>query len=186
MKKYHKHHIKPRHMGGTDDSSNIELLAVQEHANRHFELWYMCGKMEDYIAWKFLSFQYTNEEYENDMRILGGKWHKGKEKSIIHCEKISESSRGNKNGKGNKGKTRKLTQDKRTNLPDKSKPIKYKGNRSDTLSLTYKAISPEGKETIIKNMKKHCLENGISPGNAWAVLNKRQIKTKGWKFFYMV
>lgn len=33
-----KHHIIPRHMGGTDDESNIILLTVAEHVQAHFLL----------------------------------------------------------------------------------------------------------------------------------------------------
>jgi hypothetical protein len=29
---YHKHHIIPKHMGGTDDLSNIAKLTIEEHA----------------------------------------------------------------------------------------------------------------------------------------------------------
>jgi hypothetical protein len=34
----HKHHIIPRHAGGTDDSSNIIELTVEEHAEEHKEI----------------------------------------------------------------------------------------------------------------------------------------------------
>ena len=35
MNVYHKHHIIPRHAGGTDDSSNIVLLTIEQHAKEH-------------------------------------------------------------------------------------------------------------------------------------------------------
>ena len=31
----HKHHIIPRHMGGTDDPSNLIELTIEEHAEAH-------------------------------------------------------------------------------------------------------------------------------------------------------
>ena len=31
----HKHHIIPKHMGGTDDPSNLIELTVEEHAEAH-------------------------------------------------------------------------------------------------------------------------------------------------------
>lgn len=51
----HKHHIVPRHMGGSDDQSNIILLSVDEHAEAHRLLYEQHGKQEDFMAWKMLS-----------------------------------------------------------------------------------------------------------------------------------
>lgn len=41
-KKYsglHQHHIKPKHMGGCDDISNLTYLTLREHKIAHFLLW---------------------------------------------------------------------------------------------------------------------------------------------------
>jgi hypothetical protein len=35
----HKHHKIPKHMGGRDDPSNIELLTIEEHTEAHKKLW---------------------------------------------------------------------------------------------------------------------------------------------------
>ena len=35
----HKHHIIPRHAGGTDDSSNLVELTVEAHAEAHKKLY---------------------------------------------------------------------------------------------------------------------------------------------------
>ena len=51
MKK-EKHHIVPRHMGGTDDEDNIEFITVAEHADRHRILFEKYGHKWDYLAWK--------------------------------------------------------------------------------------------------------------------------------------
>lgn len=58
----HKHHIKPRHMGGSDDPSNLIELTVQEHALAHKTLFEQHGRWEDEIAWKCLSGQITQAE----------------------------------------------------------------------------------------------------------------------------
>jgi hypothetical protein len=52
---YHNHHIIPRHMGGTDDPSNLVRLTVEEHAEAHRKLYEEHGKLEDKVAWKMLS-----------------------------------------------------------------------------------------------------------------------------------
>ena len=58
----HKHHIIPRHMGGSDDPSNLIELTIEEHAEAHKALWEEHQKIGDYIAWKALSGQWTAEE----------------------------------------------------------------------------------------------------------------------------
>ena len=49
-------------MGGTDDDSNIVQLTIDEHANAHKELYEKFGLKEDYIAWKSLSGQFSDQE----------------------------------------------------------------------------------------------------------------------------
>ena len=58
----HKHHIIPRHMGGTDDAANIVEVTVEQHALLHKQLWEDLGYQEDYIAWRCLSGAISSEE----------------------------------------------------------------------------------------------------------------------------
>lgn len=59
---YHNHHIIPRHMGGTDDPSNLIRLTVEEHALAHKRLYEEHGRWEDRVAWKALSGQMSMSE----------------------------------------------------------------------------------------------------------------------------
>lgn len=59
---YHKHHIIPKHMGGTNDPSNLVEVTIEEHAAIHKQLWEILGHEEDRIAWLCLSGQITNAE----------------------------------------------------------------------------------------------------------------------------
>lgn len=51
---WHRHHIVPKHAGGTNDSSNITKLQVKEHRLAHFLLFKIYGKYEDELAYKML------------------------------------------------------------------------------------------------------------------------------------
>lgn len=53
----HKHHIIPKHMGGSDDSSNLIELTIKEHAEAHRKLWEEHGSEYDRIAWLSLTKQ---------------------------------------------------------------------------------------------------------------------------------
>ena len=58
----HKHHIIPKHAGGSDDPSNLIELTVEEHAEAHRVLFEKYGRWEDEVAWKGLSGQIDKAE----------------------------------------------------------------------------------------------------------------------------
>lgn len=68
----HIHHIIPRHMGGSDDPSNLIELSVKEHSEAHLWLWLKYGKTEDKIAWKGLSGQIGKDEIMREVHKMAG------------------------------------------------------------------------------------------------------------------
>jgi hypothetical protein len=70
---YHIHHIVPKHMGGTDDPSNLIKLTVEQHAEAHKKLWEEHGKWQDYIAYKVLCSEINQEEAKNILRKEAGR-----------------------------------------------------------------------------------------------------------------
>lgn len=73
----HKHHIIPRHMGGSDEPDNLIELSIEEHAKAHKELYDKHGLWEDKLAWRMLSGQISPSEASIEAKkqgqILGGK-----------------------------------------------------------------------------------------------------------------
>lgn len=82
-------------MGGTDDSSNLIELTVEEHAEAHRLLYEEHGKREDLVAWKGLSEQIGKEEIFLATSSMGGHSNKGKPKSEEHRKKISDANKMN-------------------------------------------------------------------------------------------
>ena len=75
----HKHHIIPKHMGGTDDDSNLIELTIEEHAEAHRKLYEEHGKTEDKLAWKGLAGLIGKEELMVEWNKLKGErsWEQG-------------------------------------------------------------------------------------------------------------
>ena len=67
----HKHHVVPRHMGGTDDPDNLVMLTVEEHAEAHRMLWEQHGKIQDYYAWKGLTAKIGKDEINRELSRYG-------------------------------------------------------------------------------------------------------------------
>lgn len=69
----HKHHIIPRHMGGSNDLSNIIELSVEEHSQAYLKLYEQYGKKEDLCAYYMLSGKSQDPEFKKMVCSLGGK-----------------------------------------------------------------------------------------------------------------
>ena len=155
----HKHHIIPKHMGGTDDTSNLIELTVEEHAEAHKLLWEQYGKKEDELAWKGLTGLIGKEELIKELMFLGqqkgGFNNRGKirgPQNIEHKNKIKESCKGK-----NKGKT--------------------------GMSKIYSEfIDPAGNKMAIQNLYTFCKKNNLSQSAMCGVASGKHKQHKGWTF----
>jgi hypothetical protein len=86
----HKHHIIPKHAGGTDDPSNLVELTVEEHAEAHRKLYEEYGRWQDKVAWLALSGRIGKEEI---IRMKSSLAHKNKPLSEEHKTKLSISNK---------------------------------------------------------------------------------------------
>ena len=69
----HRHHIIPKHMGGTDDDDNIIYLTPKEHAQAHLLLYEKYGKTQDYVAAQCCLGLMTESEAKRKLMSEGGK-----------------------------------------------------------------------------------------------------------------
>lgn len=94
----HKHHIIPKHQGGSDDPSNLIEVTVEEHAELHRIRYEETGNHYDWLAWKGLTGQIGKDEIlkeiyrQNGYRCSQGNfgripWNKGKKGSQVPWNK---------------------------------------------------------------------------------------------------
>lgn len=180
MKTTHTHHIIPRHIGGTDDPSNLVELTVEEHAEAHRILFETYGRWQDEVAWKMLSCQIDSYEASQQARILanlGNKHFEGKthteetRKKISEYQKvakignqirlgavltdetktqISESLRGNSNRKGKTGN--KLSDETKKKMSESRKGDSNPAKRADVREkMRQAALRREAKKRELNN-----------------------------------
>lgn len=70
---YHCHHIVPRHMGGSDDPSNLCYISIREHIIAHYLLWKIHHLPNDLRAMNMLGAKLTTHQ-----RRIVGIWCKNK------------------------------------------------------------------------------------------------------------
>jgi hypothetical protein len=99
----HKHHITPKHRGGTNDQSNLVEITLTQHAMFHYCEWKLHGKRADYVAWKRLVGNLNDEELVYQKLVIGGE--KGGRKTkelgvgIFALSKEEKSKHSKKSGK---------------------------------------------------------------------------------------
>jgi len=180
----HKHHIVPRHMGGSDDPSNLIELTVEEHAEAHRKLWEQYGNIKDYCAWKGLEGTIGKEEivrllmdptgrvHTEETKQKMSEAHKGKSKhtpeskekisearkgkplSEEHKRKIGEAGLGNKRCLGNK-----LTEEHKEKL---SKSMKGNKNACGSQKVSEEAKKNRSEATK-ERWRKYREQKGLDP-----------------------
>ena len=167
----HKHHIIPKHAGGSDNPSNIIELTIEQHAEEHRILFEQYGRTEDKLAWLGLSGQIGKDEILRQIAMA----QKGKKKPEDFGKKISAFRKTFKYSEESKLKmslTKKgkvLSKKHRENISianiGKKQPDSQKEKVAEALSKNYELIGPNGQIFVIKNLRKFCIENNLDQGN---------------------
>lgn len=137
----HKHHIIPRHAGGTDDPSNIVELSPAEHAEAHRLLYEQYGRWQDYVAWQGLAKLDANFDAAKQSIIEGGR-------------KGGLAARGTVRTPEHKEKMRKITKSWRAEKPGKT----WNGK-------LYEITHPDGTVEQVEGLRQWCLDRGYNPNN---------------------
>ena len=102
----HKHHIIPKHMGGTNDPSNIVELTVAEHADAHNLLYALHKHPYDKIAELALLEQIDRAEIQQELARVVGKSNIGRKHSDEAKAKMSTTRKGVPKSEETKAKMR--------------------------------------------------------------------------------
>ena len=149
----HKHHIIPKHMGGTNDSDNLISLRVEEHALAHKILYEAHGRWQDYVAWQGLSKLSDNFDAAKQSIIEGGK--KGAAKSNLRWKDPVQREKASKKMK----------------LVCATREKTWKGK-------TYVVTHPDGTVETVEGLRQWCLDRNYN-ANAFANASLRGNKTHG-------
>lgn len=164
----HSHHKVPKHMGSSDDPSNIESVTIPEHAERHRILFETHGHWQDKLAWQGLSKQITKEEITKQLQCApkSEEWKQG----------MSERMKGVGNHRYGKPGTmlgKKMPQSAKDTL------------RQQHLGKTFKArqweiITPTGNKEIITNLSSYCRDNKLAQSSMILVSQGLRTQHKGY------
>ena len=138
-------------MGGSNHSSNIVTLSVEEHAEAHRKLYEEHGKWQDKIAADMLSGQIKSDEVRRELcraRMLNDNPMNNPES----VKKMLESRKWYKPSVETKAKTSASCKGKKKSNTDNMNKSKLK---------TYLVTTPAGEELIINDMPKFCSTNNL-------------------------
>lgn len=179
----HKHHIVPRHAGGTDDPSNLVEVTIEEHAELHLDLYLTHGRWEDWVAYHMVSGQIGKEEMMALIAKGRGQKLRGRKHTPEAIEKMRQAKRGTvfteahkkklskaavKRGATNKGMTL-------FDAEGREKMSLLKGGRERTV------VSPSGEKFSFINQSGFARDHGLCPKAFNAMLRGVTKSHKGWK-----
>lgn len=154
---YHKHHIIPKHMGGSDHPDNLINLTIKEHAEAHRLLYEKYGNEYDRIAWLGLSKSIDSQEAIRLAQSEGGK-KKKPPRTKDHRQKLSKAGMG-----------RIITDETRKKLVNASTGVKRSEEVRKKMSESHKGQrrphTEEAKRKISEARRKRVLVDSVSKLN---------------------
>ena len=146
----HKHHIIPRHAGGTNDPSNLIELTVEEHAEAHRKLFEEHGRWQDKMAWQLLSGQIGKAELLAEIA-------RNRMTPEVR-KKMSETKKGRKHSEEHKRKIG-------LSRIGKVQPQSQKDKVSLKKSKLWLVTDPDGITYEVQNLRKWSKLHNVDAGN---------------------
>ena len=107
----HKHHIIPRYMGGPDTPENLVEVTVTQHAMFHFCNYQLWGNVEDFVAWRGLSGQISEEEFlKEKFKLFGQEGYSRYREKLENTPELAEEYERKRRETWNKNKDKNLIQ----------------------------------------------------------------------------
>ena len=173
----HIHHIIPKHMGGTNDPSNLVKLTPRQHALAHKKLYEQHGNWQDWCAWKGLSGQMKKEEILERIYKINGK----RNYHHMHTKQAREKMKMSKIGT-------KLTDEWKKKI---SKSLmgrvvteSHRKKTAQSVSKEYIITDPKGKIFEITNLLDFARKHKLDQGNLTKVAQNKLNSHKGYKVSY--
>lgn len=142
----HKHHIIPKHRGGTDEPSNLVEVTPTQHAMFHYCEWKLWGKVQDFCAYKMILGDVNTPEFRKAASMRGIEEIKRKMKEEEGFREKWKKDRLKGSITGNKAQREKFEKEGRTIAEQK-----------------WIVTTPKGKTLEVSNLKKFCRENNLLP-----------------------
>ena len=158
-------------MSGSNHSSNIVTLSVEEHAEAHRKLYEEHGKWQDKIAADMLSGQIKSDEVRRELcraRMLNDNPMNNPES----VKKMLESRKWYKPSVETKAKTSASCRGKKKSNTDNMGKDKLK---------TYLVTTPDGEELIINDMPKFCSTSNLHASLMYKVASGNRKTHKKFK-----
>ena len=162
----HKHHIIPRHMGGSDEPSNLIELTPFEHAEAHRVLYEKHGLWQDFVAWQGLAKLTENFDAAKESILYGSR--KGAKVSNDQWkDPMLKDQRVAKFKKSMEGKWNQICLGKK--------------GAENYAAQTYKVTLPDGTEEVVKGLKFWCEERGLNYNTFYNMCVGRGRQHKGYR-----
>jgi hypothetical protein len=162
----HKHHIIPKHIGGTDDPSNLVELTIEEHAEAHRILFEQYGRVQDKRAWLGLAKIMTGKEIIDEI-LRSPKSEEMKRKlSVARKGKSNPWAIGNTNAAVLAGRPRSEETKKKISKSKTGKPRKDMIGNNYAVALKGRKKTDEHKKAVTAALNSLEVKDKISA--TWA------------------
>lgn len=174
----HKHHIIPKHMGGSDDPDNLISLSVENHAQAHKELFEKYGKLEDKLAWQGLLGIIPKEKIVQELCSRKGEnnpmyGRRGDKHPLFGKSRPDHSLRMQR---VMKGKVKSHSHQENWNIS-----FRERSKTNPVATKNWKVITPTGDIIVVRNLTKFCKENSLNKGCMSEVANKKATHHKNYR-----